>query len=61
MKILQIILGAILSQTSAAAPFDKSCLRLSENAVGNPNVNDRTITNDVEILKTEVDSKMRMH
>ena len=61
MKILQIILAAILSQTSTAAPFDKSCLRLSENTAGNPNVNDRTITNDVEILKTEVDSKMRMH
>jgi len=58
MKLLQIAIGAFIYAIAKAAPFDKNCLYLSETTVGNPNINDRKISNDVQLKK--IDSKMRI-
>ena len=61
MRLLQIVLGAILHHSANAARFYKECLELSPNPVGNPNVNDRAITNDIELITSKFNSKMRLY
>ena len=60
MRFLQIILGTIITQIVALGTFHKDCMTLSPNTVGNPSLNDRSITNDVELIKNGVDSNMRV-
>ena len=59
MKFLQIALGAFVIIANAV-PFDKNCLYLSGVTVGNPNINDRSLTNKIQLSKGESNSNMRI-
>ena len=61
MKFLRIALGATLGLIVNAVPFDENCLYLSDVTVGNPNINDRGISDKIQLTKAESDSKMRVH
>ena len=60
MKLLLIIRSALLLNAATAARFYKECLELSPNPVGNPNVNDRAVTNDIELITKKFNSDMRI-
>ena len=60
MKFIQIALGALVAMVNAA-PFDENCLYLSDKTVGNPNINDRSISDKVQLSKAGTDSRMRLH
>jgi len=61
MGLLQIVIGTLLVMNAHAKRFSKDCLLLSEKTLGNENVNDRSISNDVQLITDEANSSMRMH
>ena len=61
MKLLSILIGAFLLQATDAARFHKDCLELDATPVGNENVNDRSITNDIQLITKKFNSKMRVY
>ena len=60
MKFIRIALGALVAMVNAA-PFDENCLYLSDVTVGNPNINDRSLSDKVQLSKAGTDSRMRAH
>ena len=58
VKSLALVCVSLMTNLVEGGKFYKECLSLTEDPVGNPNVNDRSITNDIELVK--LNSRMRM-
>ena len=58
VKSLSLTCALLMANSVQGGLFYKECLSHTEDPVGNPNVNDRSITNDIELVK--LNSKMRM-
>ena len=57
---LTLAISLFMANSVRGARFYKECLSLTEDPVGNPNVNDRSITNDIELVQDKFNSRMRM-
>lgn len=60
VKSIALVTAGLFTSQAGAAPFYKECLSYATNPVGNPNINDRSITNDIELVQSSFNSKMRM-